>query len=488
MSYQADEKLVINPAAQMRNEGKYVVALFPDPLSVPVVRLNPLEGVVVTLFDGERTYDEVADIMSVMVREDSENPTEETGKMLDYIVDKFVQPQGGATEPVLVPTDKAGSGNGHKPQAYIPTDFIIKPEAYRPNDLRLNYPVSILWLLTNDCQTNCQYCYMHKPPVPRKELLPFERVREIVQEVHENGMLGIYPSGGDVLCYPHFWEFLDLMEEYKFQPTVIPTKAYVSRETARRLKKYNYVKDLQLSIDSTVPEVADYLTLSPGFCARTLESIRNGIEAGLTVQVKSVITPYNIMTIPKLYRDLKAMGVADITLATYCRSGYHHQDRLFNHPGDYEWLDKQLKILRKEFPEDRIEYQNGPPQMEPQPPEEIEKVWKNRNTCTAGRTCLTITAAGKVVSCEQMPEREGDYLGDVRNHSIAEVWNGRQLDEYLIHPPREKFKGTPCYDCDEYEECQTVYGQCVRDSIISYGTRWAPTTICPRAKKFVRQM
>ena len=79
-----------------------------------------------------------------------------------------------------------------------------------------------------------------------------------------------------------------------------------------------------------------------------------------------------------------------------------------------------------------------------------------------------------------MPEREEDYLGDLNVQSIEEIWNSKELDEYLIHPPRERLAGTACFDCDEFEECQTVYGMCVRNACIHYGTRWYPAPECPR--------
>lgn len=322
---------------------------------------------------------------------------------------------------------------------------------------------------------------MHKTRIPKNELIPFERVKEIVKECYDNGMLAIYVSGGDAMCYPYLFEFLDLMEEYNFEPTVIATKAYISYETAKRLAQYEYIKGIQFSIDSTVPAVADFLTQSPGFCERIMKSIRNLQKAGIElVETKSVITPYNIPTLPRLYRDLKAMGISEIRMATYCKSGFHHKEKLFNHPDDYKWLDEQIEILKNEFPDDDIYYQNGPPKLEPDPPDVIERTWKNRNACTAGRSNLTVCAHGKVVACEQMPEREEDYLGDLKTQSVMEVWNSKKLDEYLIHPPREKFRGTVCYDCDEYDECQSYYGVCVRDSVIQFGTRWVPATICPK--------
>jgi radical SAM protein with 4Fe4S-binding SPASM domain len=311
---------------------------------------------------------------------------------------------------------------------------------------------------------------------------------ELLRDAHSNGLIGLYLSGGDIMCYPHIFELLDLMEELEFPPFGFPTKAYVSPDVAARFAEYKVLDRIQLSIDSSVPEIADFLVASPGFYKRTIESIRNLQDAGVeSISVKAVITPYNLPTIPKFYRDMKTLGVSDITMATYCKSGFRHKDRLFNHSDDYEWLDKQLQKLRDEFPDDDIRYQNGEPQDKPQSKEEREELWAKRSRCTAGRDNLTITPNGMVVACEQMPEREEDYMGDLRVQSIEEVWNSKAMDEYLFRPPRERFVGTACYDCEDFDDCQTLYGQCVRNCCIHYGTRWQVTPSCPRAPEPIQR-
>jgi MoaA/NifB/PqqE/SkfB family radical SAM enzyme len=490
MDYNGEEIYVSNPSARLRNEGKYAIAAFPTAAATPFIRLDPIETVVSTLFDGQRTCDEVAEISSVMAFDETTDRKEVAKDMLRRFLQKFRQPQGGVDTPLFLPLSDLSPEQRADIPYYRTTDYIIKPENYRPQDTQLSFPLSVLWLLTNDCQTNCQYCYMEKRPVAKKDLLPIERVKEIAKEASEGGVMAVYVSGGDVMCYPYLYDFLELMSEYEFEPTMLATKAYVSLKTARRLLEYDYVKGIQFSIDSTVPEIADFLVQSPGFYKRIMDSIRNCQKAGFEIiEVKSVITPYNLPTIPKLYRDLKEKGVTEIRLATYCKSGYHHQDRLFNHPDDYRWLDKQIDKLEAEFPSDKIYYQNGPPQVAPKTKEEVVSTWKNRSCCTAGRSNFTICADGKVVACEQMPERDGDYIGDLGSQSIMDVWHGKEMDAYLLHPLRERFKGTACFDCEEFDECQIAYGQCVRDCLIHYGTRWCPSPICPRApEKYMRTM
>lgn len=481
---------VLHPNVRLRNDRVHVIAVATEGDAQHVIVLNAVDGALLSTFDGSRNWTEIVDLCTAFFPS-ADDPVRGATDYLNTFLGRFTEKRGDAPVPLLVDKAQLAPDELSKVRIYNPRKFAIPLDKWKPeneNDFRLAFPVSMLWLLTNDCQVNCQYCYMDKPKMSRDELLPWDRVREILRQAHEGGMISIRISGGDVLCYPRIYDFLELMGTFDFTPVSIATKTYVSKEMASRLAELTILQDIQFSIDSTVPEIGDFLVQSPGFVERTLESIDNCMAAGLDVTVKTVIMPYNLPTIPRLYRDLRERGIPEIRLATYCRSGYHHKDKLFNYPDDYEWLDGEIAKLAEELPDDRIFYQNGPPELRPLSVDERRNAWTRRTRCTAGRQMITICAGGRVIPCEQMPEREGDYIGDTRTQSLQEVWQGSPLEEYLIHPPRERFKGTVCYDCPEEEffECQTVYGGCVRENVIRYGTRWAPSPFCPRAPESIR--
>jgi MoaA/NifB/PqqE/SkfB family radical SAM enzyme len=217
-------------------------------------------------------------------------------------------------------------------------------------------------------------------------------------------------------------------------------------------------------------------------------SIDNALEAGLDVVVKAVITPYNILTIPKLYRDLKKRGVNTIRLSTYIRSGVRHSDDLFNHPASYQWLEEQVKQLQQEFPDNFIKVQNGAPSMELPSLESRREAWTKRNACPAGRTTMMICPDGKVIPCEQMPEMEEYFCGDVSHQSLQEVWDGECLRELTYGSPREKFKGQLCYDCGEWEKCICQMGNCIRNLAMYHGGVYQTPQECPKCNKksFIR--
>ena len=485
--YNHQDIFVFNPKARLRNDKKRVVAILINDGAAFPLALNAINGVVMSMFDGLMTCGDIANLCTSFANE----PIEMAEEYLKKFIMTFTKTTEEMPLPLLVKKTDLGPEEVTRIRKYNPHDFTIHRDQWKSIHLDNNrhvFPVALLWLLTNDCEVNCQYCYMHKPPLKKKDLLPWDRVQTILKEIYENGPVLFNISGGDVMLYPYLFDFLDLLCKYDMILVGIPTKIYVDRETADRLAKNDVVEFVQFSIDSTVPEIGDYLVQSPGFVERTFKSIENCLAAGLKVEIKSVITPYNIATIPKLYRDLKTRGVSIIRLATYVRSAFRHKDKLFNHLDDYVWLDKEIEKLRKEFPGDSFRIQNGEPKPEPMSAEKKKEIWDKKTHCTAGRNWITICANGRVVACEQMPEREEDYIGDLKCQSLTEVWNGKALDKYLIHPPREKFKGTICYECpnDEFNECHIEVGTCVRDIVRDYGTRWAPSKYCPRAPEAPR--
>lgn len=488
----------LNPFVRLRNEHAYVVAYGTEGRGN--YKLPHSYGVILSLCDGRRTVGDIAKLVTPFVKKNSyNNPLDEARKRVYKIVDMFRRSYAEQKNPAvahdgsqafLIPASRIPDFSPTRPRVYDAKRFLPKyafPRGDYDYRFRERVPGELLWHLTSECATNCQYCYLGRRSIPKSRLISKKRMLEILDEAKRIGVFSVDPTGGDVILYPYLFDFLDEHQTHQFIPIRISTKAFVSKEMARRLAQYHSIFEIQFSIDSTVEEVADYLVQKPGFCKKAMESIDNVLEAGLRVAAKAIITPYNVCTIPRFYRTLRRRGVGDIRLATYCRSGYHHRDGLFNHIEDYNWLDKQLDVLGEEFPGKRIAYQNGRPTLSQRSKQELQLAWKERTRCAAGRTSILICADGKVIPCEQLPETEEMFIGDVTVQSIEEIWNSKKLDEMTIQHPREKFRNTICYNCLEIEECHQKMGYCIRDTYQDTGTIYDAAPGCPKSDRFVRK-
>jgi radical SAM protein with 4Fe4S-binding SPASM domain len=94
---------------------------------------------------------------------------------------------------------------------------------------------------------------------------------------------------------------------------------------------------------------------------------------------------------------------------------------------------------------------------------------------------MMVCADGKVIPCEQMPETEEYFCGDLSRESIQEVWDSDRLRERTYGLPREKFRGNSCYDCDERDRCLGVEGYCIRDISQFRGNMYQPPIECPKS-------
>lgn len=507
-SVKENDIYVLSPIFRLRNEHN-CVKLYGFG-GIGDYNLHHTIGIVLALCDGKRTVSDIAKVVVPFTKDpQSENGLHQARNAVCNIVEFFSKSAEEQRDRGAPPTDDFPSeaalvplrllrkfGRFYRPKYEF--ESFLPEHAFEPGKinswLRDRVPSKVLWHLTSACATNCLYCYLKRRRISNSELLPFERVLEIIEECKNIGVLEINPGGGDILLYPRLFEFLDVISEGGFIPIRISTKAPLTKDIAKKFSEYDIIHEFQFSIDSLVEEIADYLVQKKGFCKQALESIQNALAFGLPVSIKAVITPYNILTIPQLYRELRRMGVQRrIRLAIYSRSGYHHTDDLFNHTESYEWLEKQLISLRNEFPDDFIVLQNGAPQLvlrngapQPDPPQKeitdssLKSYVESRNKCTAGRNSILICADGKVIPCEQMPEIDEIFVGDLREQSLQEVWEDKKLNDMTIYP-KEKLQNTPCADCGFYEACVVNRGFCIRDLYQYYGKIYATPPECPKS-------
>ena len=492
------DAFVLNPVFRLRNESNYV--LVEGWLSVGTYHVPHTAGIVLALCNGNRTVEDIARISLPFVSSDQKDPVAEAQRCVKEIIAWFSlskteqetdtpdttnqYPTAALIRPTQLDTFGRMPRVAYDAEKFLPKFAPAGCDCPRTNKRRA--PTRLNWHLTSACATDCRYCYLE-----RRNVAPLQkgRVIELFHEAREIGVLEIVPGGGDVLLCPELIEYLHLLQDLGFMPVQLATKAVLNKTMAKQLTACDNVYELQFSIDSTVPDVAGFMVRRLGFYETTVSSIQNALDAGLRVVAKAVVTPYNILTIPRLYREMRAMGVEIVRIAAYTRSGYHHSDDLFNTPESFSWLTEQVEKLKEEFPGEEINVQNGPPQLSPRSVKERQSIWKNRSRCTAGRSSMMVCTDGKVIPCEQVYERDQAICGDLSTQSILEVWNGKPLAELTTAMPKERFQGTECHECAECEECHSTMGMCIRDTFMYYGTPYMPSIICPKAEvKFVRAL
>ena len=342
---------------------------------------------------------------------------------------------------------------------------------YIPSDIRL--------MITNNCVTDCAYCFANRS-YKVENTLSFERIKDLIAEAHSLGCKSFSISGGELFLYNRWEELLDILHKYEYSPH-LSTKIPIGEDIILKLKKRNIDK-IQFSLDTVDREGLKNMIKVP---SSYLDRMKNTFDLlrqhNMKFTVKSVITKFN--------DDLTSIkNLIDFLLQ------YENLIILTIAPGDHSLYKDFLsyKSNRKNLSkiQDYINELNHP-KISMQPPtipcegnfEEKKIKYNSRPACSGNLTTFFILLDGQVTICEQMYWTPFFIMGDVTNQSIMEVWNSpKALSLWNIKQDEIQDK-SPCKKCDVFENCRRGLGTCWLMAMQAYGkdNYDFPDPNCPHA-------
>ena len=424
-----------------------------DTLAVTgVFRLHPASAILLALLQGSRYRDAVAR-GAQLFRQPVERMERWYEQQLAHWIqhEVFVEAAEGAPVAPIDCTELA-----------MPADGVDVAQWW------LYRPLNLIAKITDACQRACRYCSVHRiAKAPQAET---ERWLSALDDAVNNGVISITYVGGDPLLHKGLPQMIRFAVDRGIPPFV-STKIFVTERMAATLAEAG-LKKLQISIDSDVEDVEDYLLDSPGATKQLLASIENCRRQGLEVRTNSVITPYNVRGFPAMVRRLQDMGVARIGTSACGYSLFADEiDQLLLHEEDGRWLEEQVDALKREGIPVTFSFASA---------EERRKNFAKRTFCTAGAWGLIVHADGSVVTCDDLPAVDPFVVGNIFETPMMDIWRGDAI-QAIRQPDRAWFETTACADCDDFAQCTLSPRICFRDCYHAYGRIWGPSPYCPRA-------
>jgi len=462
--------LAVSANARMRRDLTQVVLYGSVFLGTWSRRLTPALAVLVACLDGQRTLDDVSGLLRGYWGGSEE-------------LNDFKVRHGLATIDAFGPSAPALFSRQDEPsrpfQVLDPRDYVIAPEETRL-EAGLDLPISMMWMPTSACQTNCVYCYATRRPVPESSLLPDRRVRELFEEAAEIGVCSVNVDGGDALCRRNITDLLAHATSCGLDID-LSTKCYVSPDMARRLHDAG-IRIMQFGFDAPYPELFDRIVRRKGHFERTVESIRNCTDAGIVCRTNSILVQDTYRHVRDLVTLLHALPLRDMKIASAFRSAHRYREGLLLTEDQKQWLREEIAHLKEEFPEGKIKFECQSDYRDMSDDQRAE-AFRNFPRCGAGREIIIVTPDGRVSMCEQSPQESEFVVGSVRRRSLRDVWRSEEARNFM-EVTREQFRGTACHECEEFEACQVVKGGCFMLQYKAYGTRYAPHPACPKAPPY----
>ncbi|MCB0911264.1 MAG: TIGR04053 family radical SAM/SPASM domain-containing protein [Propionibacteriaceae bacterium] len=320
-------------------------------------------------------------------------------------------------------------------------------------------PMIVYWELTNACGLACRHCRATAMPDPMPGELTTAEAIAVLDDLLGFGGPGealphVVMTGGDPLRRPDLPELIAAATErgigVSLAPAVTPL---LTRERIFWMKDVG-IQAISLSLDGSTAAYHDGVRMVPGTFEATIEALDTAAEAGLPVQVNTLVTSQTAADLPAVYELLSRHTLMQWSLFFLISIGRGTELTELS-PGDAErWLlwaakvnrDAPFRVKTTEAMHFR-RLMTAPLLRAGRTREEVEALPPARAFgIRDGNGIVFVSNLGDVTPSGFLPVT----VGNVKERSLVELYRDEPLMRALRDP--DQFKGR-CGVCEYHDWC-----------------------------------
>ena len=217
---------------------------------------------------------------------------------------------------------------------------------------KFNYPITLQFELTGQCNLKCKHCYNRSGDADRKTLMTPDKWCEISRQiVSDGGIFQCIISGGEpLLLGDKLFEIMDILHDDGTSFVVITNGLLLTKEKVKKFAKYRYFW-FQISIDGSTAAIHDEFRGVNGSFEKAVNGALEISDAGIPLVIAHTVTPQNLNFLEDMVKLSYKLGANSIILGDVMPSGrtYEHEDIFLN--------TEQKNILLEKFEELSQKYQ-----------------------------------------------------------------------------------------------------------------------------------
>jgi AdoMet-dependent heme synthase len=161
-------------------------------------------------------------------------------------------------------------------------------------------PFLAIWETTQACDLACKHCRASAQPLAHPSQLTTAEATNLIDQIAEMQVPLFVFTGGDPLKRPDIFELIRHAADKGVHAALTPSATpLLTRDAIFRMKESGLSR-LAVSLDGSYSDIHDAIRGVPGAWERTLEAIRWANEAGLPIQVHTVVSRLNIHDLDRL--------------------------------------------------------------------------------------------------------------------------------------------------------------------------------------------
>ena len=330
----------------------------------------------------------------------------------------------------------------------------------------------IFWELTKTCNLSCKHCRAEAVEGNEPDQLNTLEARRFIDSLTDfvEAPILIF-SGGEPLCREDIFGLLILAKEKGLRTALASNGTLIKEEMARRIKEAG-VSRVSISLDGASASTHDSFRQVKGSFELALQGCKNLKKEGLSLQINTTLTRYNLREMPdilNLAKDLR-VDAFHLFMLVPVGCGLEIANSAMVSPKEYEKALNRLYSCSKEAPF-HLKATCAPQYyrlLKNDPQGKVSGMEALTKGCLAGSSVCFVSSTGEVFPCGYLPLK----AGSIREKPIKEIWEGSELFKTLRDPDLLKGK---CGDC----QFKYVCGGCRARAFAQKGDYLLEDPSCP---------
>ncbi len=348
----------------------------------------------------------------------------------------------------------------------------------------LRTPIEVHLDTTFRCNMRCVFCYDSSGTGHCSEEMSTIQIKDIIDQCSDLDVVAITYGGGEPFLRKDFMELLKHSKKYNIRSFILTNGTLITKEIAREVARcldlrYDIV---QVSLDGPNPMVHDRQRGVPGGFEKTMEGIKNFMQAGIAPIINTVLTQKNYQYIPEMIPFLIEHGLSNYRVLRLHPLGRGRDAEFYNQwklsQPQSEFINNFLNQKREELIGQMHISDDSACMFFMNSPEVRSQIAKLPGkepasyACGAGTSKISIAPDGSVYPCSYMYDFPELKIGSLRENTIKELWDQNDLWDLYRNPLTPTGK---CERCEYLYHCKTG---CRIVSYALYGDMAAPDAGC----------